>query len=234
MIKKIYCLLVILSFASTVLFAQKSLYIGPVAGFGSSRVTGTAYPSTDGYFRATHIFHPSYVFGGNLVYFRDARFAFGGALLFEFAGNKLKVVQDVRATKYAPPVWDRFDFSHDLTMVRIPLTVYYYLTKPSHTIRTFIHFGPSFGFIASIRESKPSGYSVIPSKLDNVFNTSFDLGIQAGIGVGFPIGKNCRLHTALDLYQGVKDIMMNRWYFNDNRYNTNEMIRLEVGALFKL
>lgn len=210
--------------------AQQFISLGPVVGFGHSGVTNG---KADDALTIKSKFNPSFNAGIGLIYAKHAHWGFGGEVLYSQEGFKKQISDDVTD----------LDLTQTAGYIRVPLRVYYFFGKYQQKVRPKVYLGPSFGF--KIADNyKYEGNNDATDMMLSVFNpgqpvdfNSFDLGIQAGVGVNITLAKAMWLNVDLNYYQGLLDAASdndNNIFSFESGSNLNQSLRLQVGVLFGL
>jgi hypothetical protein len=209
--------------------AQQFISLGPVIGFGHS---GATNGDADNALAIKSKFNPSFNAGIGLIYAKHAHWGFGGEVLYSQEGFKKQISNNILD----------LDLTQTVGYIRVPLRVYYFFGKYQQTVRPKVYLGPSFGFkIAD--DFKYEGNNEVTNIMLAVFDSdqpleynSFDLGIQAGVGVNITLAKAMWLNVDLNYYQGLLDATAdNSGVFSfDTGSNLNQNLRFQVGVLFGL
>lgn len=212
--------------------AQQFISLGPVIGFGHSGVTnGNLEDATASTIKSK--FNPSFNAGIGLIYAKHAHWGFGGEILYSQEGLKKQLTADPMD----------IDLTKTAGYIRVPLRAYYFFGKYQQKIRPKVYLGPSFGFKISDKEKFEGNNEISRELLAGGDNTSgmdfktFDLGIQAGVGVNITLAKAMWLNLDLNYTQGVLDALENNDDADpdfDSGSNLNQNLRLQVGVLFGL
>jgi len=182
--------------------------LGPVVGFGHSWIGQT---------EGKKLFNSTGYLGLGMVYSRREHWGFGADLVLSSEGQR---------ARYTLGSSD-YNASINALYIRVPLKATYFFGDYGDKIRPKIYAGPSLGFKVGERYDADDE-SLKPS--ENVFNF-FDLGVQAGVGANFRVGRRTWLNADISYYQGVLDAIKDD---ADDGYNTNQNVRLNVGLLFAL
>lgn len=227
MFKKIaLSILTISSLSLSATTAQKYISFGPVIGFDHSGVTnGTMKDAVN----VKSNFNPTFHAGFGLIYAKHANWGFGGELLFSKEGFK-KEITDKR-------FGEGYEETNSVGYIRVPLRAYYFFGKYKQKVRPKIYAGPSFG-VKIMDDHKMEGIDgkAIPPLTDmnrtSEFNT-FDLGLQAGVGVNVTLSRAIWLNLDLNYYQGLLDAVGDNSVYKTG-YNMNQNLGFQAGLLFGL
>ena len=227
MFKKIaLSILAISSLSISAATAQKYVSFGPVLGFDHSGVTnGTMKDAVN----VKSKFNPTFHAGFGLIYAKHANWGFGGEVLFSKEGFK-KEITDIR-------FGEGYEETNSVGYIRVPLRAYYFFGQYKQKIRPKIYAGPSFGVkIMDDQKIEAISGTTMPilTDLDHVSNfNTFDLGLQAGVGLNVTLSRAIWLNLDLNYYQGLLDAIDDNAVYKTG-YNMNQSLGLQVGVLFGL
>lgn len=209
LMKKLVIALTALVLASTA--KAQNLSLGPTIGFGHSWITD---------FGGDAAFHPSFNFGGSLVYSSNAHWGFGIDLKFSREGGKIQNVYVLDSF-----IDDKRTINNDY--LRVPLKVIYFFNEYGNPVRPKISLGPTFGFLVGGKTTYETGSISHVTDTKNYFK-NFDLGLQGSAGINFRLAKNTWLNTDLSYYQGLMDVIKT----NTGEASHNGNIGVNVGLTF--
>lgn len=208
--KKFITLLFILTCVTSVCFAQRTrtgtTEFGFNIGYNSANVsysgTGDNSDNVSGLnlgFSAEYYFSNSWSIKGKLIYDQKG---FGNGFVAFPDGSEI----------------DGVDFH--LNYLTIPVMANWHFGR---TRNWYLHFGPYVGFLLDANESSNSGVNV-----KDFFHTA-DFGLDAGIGVKFPVSRHVKLFIEADGQGGFTNIFQN----SDGTYQ-NLRSSINFGVLFPL
>jgi hypothetical protein len=181
----------------------KSLFIGPVAGFGHSRVT-----NLDGVTR----FKPMAYVGVNIIHEVSGHFTFGNSFILSSEGYKIRN--------------EGSEISVTPKYLRMPFRATYAFGHGR--IQPAAYAGPVFG--VKLGESSSENRVIDDMFLgekSKQFN-NVDFGLNAGIGVNIRMGDRKYLTLDGGYYQGLLDVVKDAASVS----NKNQNLTFNVGLLF--
>jgi outer membrane protein W len=204
--KKCFLGLAIILFATAA--SAQNLSFGPTAGFGHSW-TSLDKGSADGRF------HPSYNFGGKIVYSFVPHWGVSADVKFSSEGQSIGPDNDNKVSARA-------------NYIRVPLQGIYFFGDYGQKVRPKISVGPSFGFLVG---GQTRTY-VNGNKVDE-FDTkdvaeSFDFGLTGAVGANFRIAEATWLNADIAYYHGLTDV------YKSNVDAKNRNIGINIGVLFPI
>ena len=114
--------------------------------------------------------------------------------------------------------------------LRMPLRAYYFFGDFKNTVSPTVYLGPSLAFKMSENDNMPArDQDNFINRNSGQFNT-FDLGLNAGVGVNIKMGRVLWLNLDLAYTQGILDAVDDP----AGNYSTNMNLRFSAGLLFGL
>jgi len=200
--------MIVLALASGAMSVHaQNLSLGPTAGFGHAW-TSSDNGGVDGRF------HPSYNFGGKLVYSFVSHWGISADVKFSSEGETLGPDKDNKTVYRA-------------NYIRVPLQGIYFFGDYGNKVRPKISAGPSLGFLVGGESSQyTNGNQTNVVKTKDYLN-SFDLGLTGAVGMNIRVAKATWLNADIAYYHGLTDVV-------DNASAKNRNIGLNVGILFPI
>lgn len=229
MIKKLLLSIIIIGAGVSFSNAQQYFSLGPVVGIGQSFVTKDVYMEQVA--AKKDLFKVALKGGLTFIYSRHEHWGLGGDILYSKLGYKAWYVRYLDTLTGAPTV--SYNETNDAGYMQVPLRFYYFPGKYNKKARAKIYLGPVLGFNLMEAQDREAVDGSIPMDLKEMprYN-SFDLGLQAGVGVNVYLAKSLWLNLDLNFYQGLTDALTDDQVRTGT--NLNQNFGLQVGLLFGL
>ena len=199
------CLLVLsLSVISVVLFAQNTVSIGPIAGFGHSWIS-----NVDGKAR----YKPSGSFGGQLYYSASENVGIGAGLIYSIEGGENRISNST--------------YNARLNYLHLPIQLAYFFGKYGDAVRPKVAFGPSVGFLLGGKQMLNDSESGVGDDFKSV-----DLGLQMNAGVHVRLVSGVWLTTDIGYYNGLADITESGLKNKNRNISFNAGLLFGIGSKY--
>ena len=201
---RILCVMVVMMAIS---FQSRSQYIsiGPGGGIGASWISkgdviGDLSPQI--------LWNAGVIF----VYSNQSHWGFGADLKYSAEGYSFST----------PVLGSTIDVDYHLNYLRLPLHAIYFFGEYGQKVRPKVFLGVTPGLLLSATANNSLTGSVDEKEEFN----SFDLGVNAGVGVNIRLAERLWLNADLQYYQGFLDVT------NEDGSNLNSNAALNVGVAF--
>ncbi len=185
-------------------------------------IVGSAGHSWTGHTGGDRDFKFAPALGIGMVYSHNEHWAYASELLISHEGFK---------NDYAIGGGEFQKMTINPVYLRMPMHVVYFFGKHGDRVRPKVFAGPTLGLKVDEKQWYSNNYNGEGTMSNTDYFRTFDIGINAGAGANFRVGRNTWLNTDISYTHGLMDAVKDNI---NSDYNPNRNIRATVGVMWGL